>query len=378
MAGLFGNMHTRATGGQYVDIVEDLSGAVRFGGIYQVPFYAGIARKFAKDTTHKWITDAPHTLSGVTGAVLQKTAGATTLTVTSATCTNFRINQAVRIENEWLLITAQASTALTVTRGYASTTRTTHATSLTVVIVDKSHLENAGPTAYATTHSEVSNQCQIFIDAVSLSRTRQRVASVVGSEWDLQVLKQGLEQAREIERAMLHGKIVTATANTTRRHMRGIVDAISTTRRTTTTSLTTARLATFFQAIYDQGGSPAVCVVDSLFLRALSNLNLGYVQLQGVELGKGTIGGMTAGRWQSPYGDMGIMLCRNLGGPIGQSCCCLALTPEEVAAAVIDEMLYEELAQSTDGKNAQIVSELCVEWGNQQFHGWLGNKSTGL
>ena len=378
MAGLYGVTHTRATSGQYVDIVEDLSAAVRYGLIYDVPFYANLPRKAAVDTTHKWITDSPHTLTGVAGASWKGSAGATTVVVSSATCTNFRIGQAVRNESEWVLVTACASTNLTVTRGYASTTRTTHATALTVSIVDKSFVENAAPSAYVTTHSEVSNQCQIFLDIVDQSRTRQRVQSVVGSEWDLQVWKQAKEQAREIERALLHGKIVLATANTTRRHMRGIVDAISTTRHTTTTSLTTTRLATFFQAIYDQGGDPNVCVVDSLFLRGLSKLNLGYVQLLGVNLNMGTLGGMTAGRWQSPYGDMGLIVSRNLGGPIGQTACCLALTWDECAAAVLDEMLYQPLAKASDGDKAQIASEMCMEWGNQQYHGWLGNKSTGL
>jgi len=378
MAGLKGNMHTRSTGGQYVDIIEDLSSAVRWGGVYDLPFYAALDRVPAVDTTHKWITDAPHTLTGLMGTLLAGSAGATTLTVTAATNTFFRVNQAIRIESEWLLVTACASTAVTVSRGYASTTRTTHATTTAITIVDKSHLENAGPSAYATSHSEVTNQCQIFVDPVSISRTRQAVQSVVGSEWNLQVLKNGLEQAREIERAMLHGKIVLATANTTRRHMRGIVDAISSTRATTTTSLTATRLASFFRSIFDEGGSPTLCVVDSLFVNGLSKLNLGYVQLAGVTPGSGTIGGMAASVWYSPFGPIRLMISRQIGGVIGQTCCCLALTPGEVKIAGLREMEYQELARSTDGRNAQIVSELCVEWGNEQFHGFLGNKSTGL
>ncbi|HUU46081.1 MAG TPA: DUF5309 family protein [Acidobacteriota bacterium] len=373
MADIYGSVHTRSTGGNYVDIVEDLSSAIRYGNLYEVPFYANLPVIGAIDTTHKWTTDAPHTLTGSMNTILKGSAGATTLTATALTYDHVRVGHILRVASEWMRVTAVSSTAVTVTRGYAGTTRTTHATTTTFTIVDDSHAESSTGTAHSTVFSEVTNQCQIFKNIIQMSRTRRGVTSVAGDVWAHQTLKQMKEHARMIERALLHGKIGTATANTSARHSRGIVDAISTTRHTTTTSITATRLNNFFRAIDEAGGNPSVILADGVAIQHINELNLGYINVGSFDMDMATLGGIRATRWVSPWGVMALMPCRQLGSPIGATGNLVALTWEECKLAVIDDGKYEPLGKTGDFDQAQIVSELCLEWGNENYHGVMLN-----
>jgi hypothetical protein len=375
MAGIYGAEHTRSTGGQYIDIREDLSGAIRYAGLGDTPFYAMLPR-IEVQPTHIWITDALKSLSGTMGAHIHGSAGALTLTATSGTCTRFNIGDVLRIDSEFLRISAVASTALTVTRGYGSTTRDTH-TATSITIMGNAWTESASISAYATTYTRCTNQCQIFHKAVEVSGTRRAVAAVGGDEWGKQTYKRGLEHIREIERELFHGKIQLATANTTARHLRGIVDAISTTRRTTSNTLLVSRCNEFFKCIYDAGGSPNVAVVDSVMIQAIHQQNLGYVQVDSFDLGLGSLGGVRAQRWVSPWGDMALLPVRTLGGPIGQTGCLLALTWDEVKLGVLPsrELLFEMLGKTGDKDSAMLTSELTIEWGNEAYHGYMGRKS---
>ena len=60
MSNIRGNMSTYD---QSTPILEDLSGAVRFGAAYDAPLYAFLDRRPATDKVHKWIEDAPNTRS---------------------------------------------------------------------------------------------------------------------------------------------------------------------------------------------------------------------------------------------------------------------------------------------------------------------------
>jgi hypothetical protein len=378
MAGIYGPIHTRSTGGQYIDMKEDISAVLRYGHLYDVPFWAALNRGNAINTTHQWETDAPRTLSGAMRIKWAGSAGATSVSVTSATHANFQVGDLVRVADELVRVTARSSTTLTVSRGYGGTTRTTHATTTVVTIVSNSFTEGASaPSAYALALSLVTNQCQIFYKSIDITGTRRAVSSHVGDLWAQMVLKNSKEHVREIERALLHGKIQTATANTTSRAMRGIVDAISTVRYTTTTSLTTARLNTFFKACDTAGGSPNICFIDSTMLQAIHELNLGYVQVDSFDMGAGTLGGVRAQRWFSPWGEKYLFLCRQLGAPIGHTGNMLAITAEEVKVCPLNgrDMVYEEMAKTGDSDKATLLSEVTLEWGNEKFHGYLGNKS---
>ncbi len=371
MADINNPMHTRSTGGRYRDIVEDLSNGIRILGAYDTPVYAMANRTQAKQTTLEWIEDAAHDTEVSMGTELLGSAGATSLTLAGGDRQKVVKGAVLRITNEWMYVSARSSTTATVVRGYGGTTRTTHATTTVATIVDNANVEASTGTGHATVFSKVTNQCQIFKKIVQVSGTRQAVESVAAADmWAYEVAKQGGEFARDVERAMLHGKVQTATANTTARHMRGVYDYISTNVQSTTT-VTVATLSAFFKDIWDDGGNPNVLIADSTFIAELHKRQLDYYQRIALDESYGTLGGVIVSMWVSPWGSMLLLPSRQLGGPIGLTGLAIALSWDQLELALLEgrEETLKEYGYSGDYRKGEIIGEMGIKFHNEKYAG---------
>lgn len=76
--------------------------------------------------------------------------GATTCTVASAT--NLKVKQILQIDSEKVLVTGIAGTTITITRGYESTTATTHASGASVYVKNQLTITRGYSGTTATTH----------------------------------------------------------------------------------------------------------------------------------------------------------------------------------------------------------------------------------
>lgn len=144
------------------------------------------------------------------------TAGATTLNVAAATGPNFQIGNILKIESEYLYVTAVAADALTVVRGVAGSVAASHNQGTPVDIVGIALNENTdSPAKGTTTFSFPFNYFQLFDAAFQVS-DRQNNTNIYGMrtrDYDYQVGKTFKELAIKLERACFHGQRAAAAAN---------------------------------------------------------------------------------------------------------------------------------------------------------------------
>jgi len=365
--------------------IDDLESAMRLAGLrtLEAPMFAVLNRETAISRRVEWVEDAAANLATTfTGTI---TTGATTVVVVDED----RINpkDIIRINDEYMYVSARSTSTLTVTRGFAGTSATLHTTSATttVTVVQRGNLEGDNPTASATLKTSVTNQCQIINVTIEMTGTEMAVATVTpGGEWDYQVAKQMREWNRMIEFALLHGKINVPTANTTPRLMRGICDFLSSEVISTASTITLKQFNSFIRGIWDNGGQPDVLVCDSLFLSIIHEWNVGSLALGSVALpgATGTVGGVEAVRWVSPFGTFRLLVDRQLGKGLGTGGSavtgnCLALTSDEVALLPLQgrSVSYYENGNAGDKRKAGLVGEYSVKLMNEAHHGLIINRT---
>ena len=356
MANIRGNISTYD---QSAPILEDLSSAVRFGAAYDAPLYAFLNRKPATDRSHKWIEDAPNTRSATLNEGTTLSDSDTTVTVTDGTL--FGAGDVIVVDAEYMRVSSVDGNDLTVTRAFAGTTNTTHASDAAVIILTNAQVENAGPEAVSTTKTEKTNNTQIFIRPVDVSRTMQRVRNTEGNELTYQVTKQALELALDIERALLRGKLATGT-DSTPRALKGLNDWLTSEASDASGTLTINEFNVFLRGIWENGGNPDILLCDGLFLSVIHEWNVGSLQVAPSD----RIGGVRVTQWVSPFGVFTLLPDRQMSAGT-----CYALTSGELALAAIDDIHYQELARTSDGSNGQVVAELTLECANERFHGRL-------
>ena len=354
MSNIRGNMSTYD---QSTPILEDLSGAVRFGAAYDAPLYAFLDRRPATDKVHKWIEDAPNTRSTTMNNGGAMTTGATSMVVTDGSL--FAQGDVIVVDSEYLRVSSVDSNTLTVGRAFGGTTKAEHTSSASVVILTNAQLENAGPEALATAKSEVTNYTQIFIRPVNVSRTMQRVRNVTGNELEYQIMKSALEVALDIERALLRGK-ADAGSDSGARAMKGLDGFITSETDNEAGTLTISEFNTFLRGIWDNGGNPDVLLCDGLFLSVIHEWNVGSLQVAPSD----RIGGVRVTQWVSPFGVFTLLPDRQVATGT-----CYALTSSSLALAVLDDIHYQELSRTSDGSRGQVVAEVTLECANEQFHG---------
>lgn len=112
---------------------------------YDVPLLkalGGISQFQADNTKFEWVLYDTWSDRGTLGA--QLTAGGTTLTISIASAHRFPRGTVLKIEDELVWVSAQASTTtLTVVRGYAGTTDATHVNGLEFRVVGFTEVEGA-------------------------------------------------------------------------------------------------------------------------------------------------------------------------------------------------------------------------------------------
>lgn len=201
---------------------------------------------------HQWYEDEMFaTESTVVGA---KTASDTTVVVLDAEA--FRPHQVVKVGEEFILITAVNATtkALTVVRGYATTTAAaiSDGARIEVMFVEGAEGADARQGRYKP-RKRVSNITQIFDDAIKISRTAQAVHQYgISNLYEYEKQKVQLLKALELEKAVING---IRYENGETRQMRGMRSFIQTNVLPAAgAAVADTHLLSLAQAAYDAGG----------------------------------------------------------------------------------------------------------------------------
>lgn len=293
-------------------------------------------------------------------AAATQTTGDTVVTVASGERIRFSTGDIVLMgSGEYVRVTGYGVTTdvLLISRGYASSTAATIATSATMLIIGQALAEGADPeNPRVKDRTQPFNYTQIFgPTAVKVSGT-EMVINKYGlggtNEFQHQLSRRIMEHWIQYEQALMYGIRLNDTTNGWRT-MGGlsfyITAANGSTIDSSTTTFSESSLLTMAQALYDAGGAPDRAIMGSKNKRLASGFtSSGTLQLQRPDNGRGTV----VTYFDSDFGRLSFILDR----------WCLTkdvfvLEREQVQLATLRPLLFEVLAKTGDSHKGMIVCE---------------------
>ena len=294
------------------------------------------------------------------------TTGDTALTVTTNEGRRFATGDLVRImraagAQEIARVTAIATSAVTVTRGYQSTTAGTIASGDVIIGIGTALAEGSDPEAFRSRDRDLrTNYTEIFGPyKISMSATEQVISKYgVSNEWAKQVFNRMREVYIRIEQALLYGISFNDTTNKIR-GTGGLYHYLTSNVDSSSTELTIAAITALQQTMFNAGDVASVLVVNPSSLTDLNDAaNTAHVRVTEMDSRRGRrrvemldteFGTMTIirNRWVHPHN-------------------AFLIKPDAITRRILRPMAYEQLAKTGDADNAQIVCEEGFEIKGQQ------------
>ncbi len=263
-------------------------------------------------TKHEWLEDA---LRGIDGAVAND---ASLNNVTDPVAFNVVAGQGVLVatgdillvESEQLRVTGVATDAVTVARGFGGSTNVAHAANTPWKIIGNVFVQDAAvTTSRTTTKSGLFNYTQIMQDAVKFTTTEQAIKKYVEqNSMDAQMARAMKTWWILWERALIYGRKVQPTAT-----VAGAMDGILT--RLVTNAYAKAgayliedHLRTALRDVWQAGGNPTHLFLNSFQKERVNQILDSLRQTSRTD----TTAGSVIKRYESEYGDVDIVLDRNM------------------------------------------------------------------
>jgi hypothetical protein len=317
-------------------------------------------------TTHQWFEDdmfADETTTSASALV-----GDTTVNVVDGSI--FRVNDVIKIGSELLKVTAISVNALTVTRGYASTTAAAVASGAKVEFQFSEGVEGADARA-ARSKARVnkSNYTQIFDDAIQISGTAQAVTNYgISDLYGYEKAKKQLELALQLEKAVING---VGYQSGQIRQMKGIKNFIAT---NVTDAGAAAVAATTIndslQKIFEAGGFATggnyKIIVPAKQKRAISSFDNNKLYIVQAENTRG----VKVDHFVSDFGQFEILLNNNLSSDE-----LLVVDTNRMAIRPLNgrEFFHKFLGDKGDYVTGTIVGEYTFEFMQEKAHARIKN-----
>jgi hypothetical protein len=261
----------------------------------------------AEAVKHEWSEDD---LRGQTSAVQNNplAAGGVTLNVTGGDGVKFRVNDLLKLEDELVRVTAIATDALTITRGWAGSTDASHAQGVVVTLVAPM-LPQGSDVGEARTTTKVGlfNYTQIFEEVVKVSATMQATRkNVQQNDAEAQIENHLTILGTNMEKTLLFGR-KAAPAAASPGSMDGIYARLSTNVYDKAgAALTQPMLEDAMEAVWTAGGDVALIVTNMTQKRRINSFLDPYRQ---VDYNAGTLGTVVQ-RFRTDVGTVDILTDR--------------------------------------------------------------------
>lgn len=237
----------------------------------------------ATETKHSWDEDQLNPNTATAAEAIDNSE--TTLDVASGHGARFKVGTLFRVERagstEVMLVTAISTDALTITRGYGSTSAEDHGstTNHTLKIIGNINQENqTTPDDTSRVRTRVSNYTQIFHAGINISYSLQQAKHAgVADEFALQVARRLMEEMRSLDSSFVSGiSSASQGSDTVYRSMGGIVEFASQVggnTDATSEALSLSVINAMTKQIWDDGGTPNFLLVGGKQKRQVSTLD---------------------------------------------------------------------------------------------------------
>ena len=205
---------------------------------------------------------------------------ATTINVDNGTY--FSVNDVVDVPStgEQFLVTAISTNALTVTRGWGTTTATSIADNAKLRIVANASAEgDSAPTAKTETTTTITNYTQIIQTPFGVTGTQDASELYGGKDMVYLAKKYGIEHKKAIESAFLLGeKKEDTTGAQPKRFTAGLNSLVTTNVTDAGGTLTEAEFEAFMRDAFRYGSSRKALVASPLLISAINSWAAGKLE----------------------------------------------------------------------------------------------------
>jgi hypothetical protein len=318
-------------------------------------------------TTHQWYEDEMIATETITSA--SALIGDTTVNVADGSI--FRAGDVVKIGSELLKITAVATNALTVTRGYAGSSAAAVASGAIVSFLFVEGTEGANArSARSKARSPKSNLTQIFDDTVSVSGSAQAVTQYgVSNLYEYEKQKKQLELVLQLEKALING-VSYESGNV--RQMKGIRQFISSNVTAVGGPLTAIKINDLAQDIYEAGGFKTggnyKIIVPAKQKRVISGFDSSALHIAREDVGRGSV----ADYFVSDFGQFEIALNNNLAP---DELLIVDTNRLAIRPLVGRDFFHKYMGEVGDSTTGTVVGEYTLELQQEKAHGRLSTLS---
>ncbi len=276
-------------------------------------------------------------------------------------------NVVIRVDQEYMLVTAESSDVLTVTRGYGNTTKATHSSGATVHIISQMEHEGAnGKHAVARARSRPSNYVQTFSRTVEVSGVQEAIKKLGGitSEVDYQLMQAMRQLALELEKTLIMGvKAQAGDGSSSFRTMGGLWAMINTSRTADSGTIDTDAIESDIRTIWDEGGVPRAIVTNGKLAQDLANLYSDRIRTDVLT----TIGGVNVTSIVNPLGVGPIAIIPHRMVADGEY---FMLDTSRIALGYLRPFFMRDLADDGDADKRWIGGDYTLELMNEKAHAY--------
>ncbi len=267
----------------------------------------------------------------------------------------FAVNDAIRIDNEIMLITdintGSTPEVLTVTRAALGTTAATHNSGAEIIGLGTVLPEGDIGNANFQGRDKYSNYTQIFSKRLTVSRTEQSIPKYgVPNELNKQMRNAMLHCNVGIEQAALYG-IKYENAGSRIRSTGGLNHYVTTNTDTNTGWITVARIEALQQKAYDNGGMFDFITARPAHFQALNN-TMGSERVQTVTIEDARRGRRRAQIVMTEFGE--VTLVRNRYVRKTDAFC---YSRDNFTQRIFQPLVAQKLAKTNDTDSFMMVAE---------------------
>lgn len=293
----------------------------------------------------------------------------TGLTLPTGEAVKFAVGDAIRIDDEIMLVSAVNTTTeeLTVTRGALGSTAASHLTGKEVVGLGTVLAEGSIGSANFQGRDKYSNYTQIFSKKLTVSRTEQSIPKYgVPNELNKQMRNAMLHCNVGIEQAALYG-IKYEDSATRVRSTGGLNYYITSNVDSTSTWLTVSKIEAQQQKAYDNGGYFEFLTARPAAFQALNNV-MGNERIQTVTVEDARRGRRRAQVVMTEFGE--VTLVRNRYVRKNEA---FAYNRDNFIQRVFQPLVAQKLAKTDDTDSFMMVAECGFQVkGQDHMAKWTG------
>lgn len=324
-----------------------------------------IGRSPTGDTTFNWMEERAPLPRGTANEAIDSSE--TVIDVVSGDAVKFAVGDAVRIDDEVMLITDLDTTAetITVSRGYIGTSAASHNNSSVIVGLGTILPEGDVGSSNFVGRDKYANYTQIWSKTLRVSGTEQVIRKYgIPNELNHQMVKQAQNLWLGVEQSALYGTKYVDTA-TRKRSTGGIMGWITTTVDSTTDWLTVGNIETQMQAAYDLGGMFTHVAARPNAFGALNNID-GSERITAVTVEDARRGRRRAMTVMTEFGEVNLVRHRWM-----KTTDAIGYNPDQFTMRVLRPMMVSKLAKVDDTDSFLLVCEAgfmlkgqahCAKW----------------